>query len=138
MRPNPDGWVSPYPYGHTIPKVEAITDCLSDWLRALEDGTAAHRMPDPSYVRRNGKESWTEAELDQMVKAIDADVNRELGWAGTNTAMLCTHGPEYHRLLPAQRLAMAQQLDAILAQYPAAEKANNEVPPNPEGVSFAY
>lgn len=140
MRPNPEGWVSPYPHGHPDPKVEAITDCLADWLRALEDGTAAHRMPDPGYQRRGGKPSWTEEELTALINAIDADCNRELGWARTNTAMLCTAGPEFHRLLPAQRLAMAQQLDAILAQYPDAPKVEAPTePPEPMGgVGYAY
>ena len=137
MRPNPEGWVSPYPNGHTDAKVEAITDCLASWFRALEDGTAAHRMPDPSYQRRGGKPSWTEEELTALVNAIDADVDRELNWARANTAMLCTAGPEFHRLLPAQRLAMAQQLDAILAQYPDVPKA--EPPHAPLGsVGYEY
>lgn len=117
VRPNPQGWTSPYPSGHRDAKVEAVVDLLTDWFNAIEAGTAQFRLPSPTYQRRGGKPPWTERELEALIEAIDKDIERELGWASANTAMGCKAGPEFRRLALPQRLALAQQLDALLARF---------------------
>lgn len=117
--PKPEGWRSPYQPGHANPKVHAVIDVLDSWFLALQDGTAPLRLPDPGYQRSRGREPWTEAELEALVGAIDAKVDRELSWSSRNKDMLCDAGPGFWRLAVAQRLALAQQLDAVIQEYEA-------------------
>lgn len=123
LRDKPPGWVSPYNPGHSDPKVCTTIDLLEEWFVAMEDGTVVHRLPDEHYQRRAGKPSWTEEELDLLVTAIDREFDRELGWSGRNIQMRCTAGPGFSRLAPPQRLALAQALDATLAQFDTPEGA---------------
>lgn len=113
----PDNWASPYEPGHVDPKVCAFIDVLQDFFLALEQGTAHLRLPDPAYERRRRKPQWTEAELASLVKAIDDTTDRELSWASRNPKMRCDAGPGFSRLTISQRLALAQNLDQVLAKY---------------------
>lgn len=117
IRPKPEGWLSPYDYGHSDEKVTTVIDLLDDWLLAIESGEARYRLPDPNHKRRNGKPPWTDAELETAIAAIDAKVDRELSWAKTNKLMMCTAGPGFIRLPVEQRRAMAQQMDLLLAKF---------------------
>ena len=119
VREAPEGYLSPYPPGHADQKVEDITELLDSWFHALEQGTAHLRLPDPAYVRRKGKPSWTPEELATLVNAIDAKTDKELSWASKNKLMQCNAGPGFARLELPQRLALAQSLDSVLAQYDA-------------------
>lgn len=105
-----------YPSGHANDGVHAITACLQDWFLALEDGTAGYRLPDPDYQRSRDRPPWTEDELDRLVRDIDAEIDQEVTRApgiGTHSTM----GPGFQRLEPAQRLALAQGLDALLVVH---------------------
>ena len=123
LRSRPDGWVSPYEPGSANEEVCAITDVLQGWFEALEQGTAHLRLPDPAYQRRGNKPFWTPEELETLIEAIDTRIDRELSWAGKNKQMMCTAGSGFHRLELPQRLAMAQALDAVLAEYEAVPTA---------------
>lgn len=123
LYPRPENWTSPYEPGHSDPKVCAYIDVLEDFFRALEQGTAHLRLPDPSYVRRTGKPSWTPEELEGLVSALDTSTSRELSWASKNKDMQCNAGPGFSRLELPQRLALAQRLDLVLAEHEARAKA---------------
>lgn len=105
-----------YPSGHTNPGVAAVMFLLDDWALAMDAGTAHLRRPDPDYVRPEGKEPWTEDELDRMMRAIDAEIDQEVNRA-PGTSVGAKAGPEFHRLAVPQRLALAQQLADTIAQH---------------------
>ena len=116
----------------------AIHDVLHDWFMALQDSTVAYRQPDPGYVRPAGKEPWTEADLEQLVCAIDGYVMLQMGWANLHTKQAprdggppYTDGPGYGRLTGAQRLAFAQALEQACEAHPLP-------PPTPPPGSPSY
>lgn len=107
-----------YPSGHTNPGVHALTMLLEDWFQAMDDGRALLRQPDPGYQRSRGRPQWTEEELDRLVRDIDAEIDQEVNRApGTSTGSKL--GAGFTRLPLPQRLALAQQLDALLQEHEA-------------------
>ncbi len=105
-----------YPSGHANEGVHAVMMLLEDWFLAMEDGTAMFRQPDPNYERSGGRPTWTEEELDKLMRDIDAEIDQEVGRApGTSTGSKLGSG--FTRLQLPQRLALAQQLDALVAQH---------------------
>ena len=88
---------------------------LDEWLNAIETGTAHLRLPDPNYVRPNGKPAWTEEELDTLIRNIDAEIDQEVTRA-PGTAVGAKAGPGFYRLALPQRLALAQHLETMLGQ----------------------
>lgn len=65
------------PSGHDNPGVATIIFLLDDWLNALEEGTAALRWLDPAYRRPGARPPWTEAQLDELIRDLDGEVERE-------------------------------------------------------------
>lgn len=105
-----------YVSGHANDGVCAIMALLQDWFEAMEQDKARYRSPDPEYVRSGGKPPWTEAELETLVKEIDREIDQEVKRApGTSTGSKA--GPGFQRLAVGERLALAQQLDALIVQY---------------------
>lgn len=104
---------SAYPSGHPDPVVRAIIRLLDGWLNAIETGIAAYRMPSFGFVRSGCKPVWTEEQLDTLIRDIDAEVDQEVGRA-PGTSVGAKAGPGFSRLAVPQRLALAQQLDAII------------------------
>lgn len=105
-----------YPSGHANDGVHAVMALLQDWFEALEQHTAHYRSPDPEYVRSEGKHPFTEAELEHLVKEIDREIDSEVNRApGTSTHSKAGSG--FQRLALPQRLALAQQLDALFWEY---------------------
>jgi len=107
-----------YPSGHNNPGVEAVMFCLERWLLALEDGSHVHRLPDFSYQRSRGRAQWTEEELDRLVRDIDAEIDQEVPrLPGTQAKVRAKAGSGFHRLAVPQRLALAQELDRLIAEH---------------------
>ena len=105
-----------YPSGHTNDGVDAVMALLQDWFEAMEDGTTVLRFPDHSYRRPRDRSTWSEEELDALVKNLDAEIDQEVTRApGTSTGSKA--GPGFQRLGVPQRLAMAQQLEALIVKY---------------------
>lgn len=124
----PEPWVSIYSPGHVDECVNAVIEYLSDWYGALQDGSAVYRLPDPAYQRSHGRHPWTDADLDRLIDAIEEEYGKELrNWAqytrsgpgdsSRHNGLGCDAGPGFTRLEPAQRLAFAQGLDALLQEY---------------------
>lgn len=105
-----------YPSGHENPGVAAVIFLLDDWLNAMKQGTAHLRFPDPNYVRPRGLPKWTEEELDTLIRDIDYEVDQEVNRA-PGTSVGARAGPGFYRLAVPQRLALAQQLEAVLEQH---------------------
>ena len=84
---------------------------LQRWYQAMEDGSVASWMPDPFGVRIEMSVA------DEIVARIDKEFEHELtSWAHQESAGSYEVGPEFSRLLPPQRLALAQQLQALKQQ----------------------
>ena len=119
-----------YPSGHENPGVAAIIFLLDDWLQAMENGTAHLRLPDPTYVRPNGKPAWTQDDLDTLIRDLDAEIDQEVTRL-PGTSVGAQAGPGFSRLALPQRLALAQHLETVLernagslqALYPTAPRA---------------
>ena len=104
--------------GHLSEADKAIHVVLYDWFCALNDGTAAHRMPDFGYVRPEGAEEWTDARLENLIKVIDDYVWAQAAWCKTTRFIDADAGPGYARLGPAQRVAFAQDLERAVQAFP--------------------
>lgn len=100
-----------YPSGHDNQGVAAVILCLEEWLLALEDGTAIHRLPELEYPK-----TWTEEQLAELMRSIDKEIDQEVART-PGTTVGAKAGPEFVRLEPLQRLALAQQLHQLCEQY---------------------
>jgi hypothetical protein len=112
----------PYPDGHDNPKVAAIIATLQRWFDGMKDGRAFLWQADPHYRRSRGGE-WTEEMLAGLIRGIDEEFQQELdnGWPQRELGV--TEAPGFSRLGSQQRLALAQELDAVLTQYPAESRS---------------
>jgi len=84
---------------------------LEDWFLAIEDGTAQYRYPSAAYPK-----TWTEEELDTLVRDIDAEIDQEVV-RQPGTSVGAKAGPGFQRLELTQRLALAQQLHALVQKH---------------------
>ena len=105
---------------------QAILELLDDWCHAIEDGTAASRLPDLNYVRRTGEPTWSDEHLREVFRDIDAYTWGQHGWVQGHSGLTFDRSPGYAGLEPPQLLALAQDLDRLLAEYGA------EPEPEPE------
>ena len=99
----------------------AVFTVLRDWLHAMEAGTAEYRLPDPDYVRPNGKPPFTEAQLTDLVEvALDEyfEQTANANYALNTRGIWHDAGPEFRRLGAAQRLALAQELERVITTPP--------------------
>ncbi len=108
-----------YHSGHADDETHRVVMILSSWFRAMEDGTAVLRLPNPAYVRPEGKPDWTEEHLEKFIKALDDDIQTEAG-TSPGTKMGATAGPGFSRLTWPQRLALVQELEQALEPRTAA------------------
>lgn len=100
------------------PWQRTIHEVLDDWFVAMEDGSAFTRIPDLSYQRSSGKPTWTDEELDALVAvAIDEYVNKQRSWIESVRKIKTDADCGFARLGPVQRLALAQDLDRVCAQF---------------------
>lgn len=88
----------------------AIHEVLADWFRALEDGSYINRVPDPQ-----GWMDWSENTLDELVRVdIDDYVWQQRTYVKDERGITADAGPGFERLPWPQRVALAQQLDAVI------------------------
>ena len=118
-----------YPPGHDNVAVKTIIDCLDDWARAIDDGSVTNRQPSVTYVRHSGEDDWSEEDLDIFVRNLDYEFDQEVTRA-PGTGVGAVRGPGFVRLAYEQRIALAQELDSILAaigeeEYPSSTKISS-------------
>lgn len=92
--------------------VQELRDLLEDWFWAIETGTVKSRMPNPDHPS-----GVTQEAADGMVALLDKGFDRELGiWANRPEAGGYQAGPDFYRLAPSQRLALAQAICGVLKE----------------------
>ncbi|MDO8633575.1 MAG: hypothetical protein Q7K38_03520 [Candidatus Wildermuthbacteria bacterium] len=86
---------------------------LENWFSAMESGEVQRRMPDPLYPVKIDM-----LVANRIIEHIDREIGKELGaWAHDAASGGYTDGPGFSRLLPVQRLALAQQLHALKQKH---------------------
>jgi len=102
-----------YARGHDNDGVDAVVRLLEVWFLAIEDGTVTFRQPALSYPK-----TWTEEQLDALVRDIDAEIDQEVTrLPGTQAKVQAQAGPGFQRLASPQRLALAQELHAAIEAH---------------------
>ena len=98
---------------------------LDTWFEGLE-GYGANELsgwiPWGSYPK-----TWTDEQLDELVKAIDTYVENQRNWSTRERGIAYDAGPGFERLPPAQRLALAQDLDRICQRHGKATGPDSEM-----------
>ena len=96
-----------------------VIDYLQDVLQKLDAGLENHILGDPFYQRADGKDPFTDEQIDRVINAIDAEFAIEIslypgyhkGRSGANTT------PDFWRLSPSARRVVVERLDAIHRCY---------------------
>jgi hypothetical protein len=107
-----------------------ITDCLQWAYEALESGHEARLVPDPFSERAGGRPRLTDADVDRIILAVDAEYDHEIRVSPSHhlNRSGATERTELHRLGPRARRALAERLDAILTKH---ETIDQSAPPPP-------
>ncbi len=88
-----------------------LRDLLEDWFWAMQDGRAELRLPDPGYPA-----VFSSEEPDRLVQHLDVAFEDELcKWVHQPNAGAYEAGPGFGRLRRPQRIALCQQVHAILS-----------------------
>ena len=93
--------------------VQEARALLEKWFVAMEDGTVTSWMPDPMYATPISMDA-ADAMVAELTTQFDFDLK---AWAYTEAAGSYDAGPGFDRLLPPQRLALAQQLHALKRKH---------------------
>lgn len=94
-------------------QIDAVFGILEDWFRAIEDGTAQHRFPDPAFEAPQGRPPITAALVEDLIRELDREIDIDaFGVQGRRFGADATS--EFHRLGSPQRLALVQELMAVL------------------------
>lgn len=80
---------------------------LQRWFEAMENGTAIYHKPNPLYPVH-----FTTEQVNEVIRKLDLSFDYERWLFGYYQA-----GPDFHRLAPEQRLALVQELHAVLKDY---------------------
>jgi hypothetical protein len=96
-----------------------VIDYLQEVLQKLDAGLENHILGDPFYQRAEGKDPFTDEQIDRVINAIDAEFAIEIslypgyhrGRSGANTT------PDFWRLSPSARRVVVEGLDAIHNRY---------------------
>lgn len=112
--------------------VAKVWEMVQEWFEAMESGEAWNRYPDPDWVDPPGRKPLTQEVADAMIDEMDADFDLEKNRYPDG------RGPEFKRLPPHARLALAQGLRAILKTPGEIEQETEErlakgeqLPPRP-------
>ena len=115
-------------------QIEAVFAILEDWYQAIENGTADHRLPDPTFVPPPGRPPITEALVEEFIRELDREIDIDaLGSRGKSYK--ADASSEFHRLAYPQRLALIQALMRVLlseeemAQKAEERRAERAAPP---------
>lgn len=107
------------------PWKRAIHEVLDEWFEAMEDGSAFSRIPDLTYTRPNGKPTWTDEQLENLVcVAIDEYVDQQRSWVQFNRGITTDTHCGFDRLGTNQRIALAQDLERVFTKYDIATGEN--------------
>ena len=90
----------------------AIFAVIVDWFDMMEAGTAALQYPDPGWRDSNypALAPLTPEYVDHLIAEIDADFEHEGNRFPQSTGL----GPEFSRLMPHARMALAQAIYRVL------------------------
>lgn len=101
---------------------------LQDVLEKLDRDEEHLILSDPFYQRANGKPPLTDEVVDKVIEAIEAEFAFELGnYPGYHRNRSgATDPPEFTRLSPSARRAVAEGLDAILQRHKAKEETKTD------------
>jgi len=92
--------------------VEKTWKVMSKWFGYMQTGEAAMNYPDPFWedTKHPGRRKLTQDIADKVVQEVDEDFEIERGRFPRETGL----GPEFSRLPPQARMALAQELYSIL------------------------
>lgn len=102
---------SPYAKGHDNPAVASIINLLEAWHNELDNGDVTKYLPDPEYAKK-----WTEEHIDRIINGIDEEMDKEVK-STPGRYVEAKAGPDFKRLAYPQKLALVQQLDAIIEEH---------------------
>ena len=104
-------------------QIDAAFAILEDWFQAMENGTAPHRLPDPTFVPPPGRPAVTEALMEEFIKELDREMDTDaFGIQGRKYG--ADASCEFHRLAYPKRVALVQQLmGVVLSEGEMAQKA---------------
>ena len=91
---------------------EKVFAVLIDWFRAMQDGTAKDRYPDPLFKTRKGLCPLSTEVASKLVREVEADFGLEVPRMQHTKAG--TVGPGYDLLAPEQQMALAQDVYRVL------------------------
>ena len=104
-------------------QIDAVFAILEDWFQAIEDGSAEHRLPDPTFVPPPGRPGITEALVDEFIRELDREIDTD-ALASRGKHFGADASGEFHRLAHPQRVALMQQLmGVVLSEDEMAQKA---------------
>ncbi|MEE9199196.1 MAG: hypothetical protein V3U26_05310 [Dehalococcoidia bacterium] len=119
-------------------QVDTLFATLEDWFQAIENGTAHHRLPDPSFEPPPGRPAITEVLVEEFIKELDREINTD-AFGSQGRKYGADASSEFHRLDYPQRVALVQQLMGVLlsekemAQKAEELRAQRSAQPDPSG-----
>ena len=94
-------------------QIDSALETLEAWFLAIEDGSAAHRLPDPGFKSPPGRPAITDALVDELISELDREIDIDaFGYQGQKYKADATS--EFHRLAQPQRMALIQDLLLML------------------------
>ena len=106
-------------------QVRAIFAILEDWFQALEDGTAGHRLPDPTFTSPSGRPAITETLVEEFINELDREIDTD-AFGVQGKKYKADASCEFHRLAYPQRVALIQHLmGALLTEHEVVHRAES-------------
>jgi len=94
-------------------QIDTVFEILESWFLAIENGTADHRLPDPSFEPPEGRPPMSEALVEEFIIELDREIDTDaFGFQGLKYG--ADASSEFHRLAFPQRLALVQQLMTVV------------------------
>ncbi|MFQ5933111.1 MAG: hypothetical protein ACE5KI_00530 [Dehalococcoidia bacterium] len=104
-------------------QIDTVFDILEDWFQAIEDGTAHHRLPDPTFESPPGRPAITEELVNEFIRGLDREIDTD-AFGSQGRKYEADASSEFHRLDYPQRVALVQQLmTVLLSEEEMAQKA---------------
>ena len=107
----------------------AVTDYLQHVFELLEAGAEDRFMSDPWFQRTDGLPPLSDEDVDRVIEAIDAEFATELRFYASYHLQRsgATTTPDFQRLSSRARRAVAEGLDAIVAQYTVRDADDEDI-----------
>ena len=98
-----------------------ITAFLQECLELLEAGQEDRIISDPFYQRADDKPPLSDEQIDRLIAAMEEEYAKEIERYPDYHKNLsgALYPPQFTRLSPTARRAMAERLDAIISRYAA-------------------